>query len=324
VTVSFAPKVSVIMNCLNGEKYLRKAIDSVYTQTYTNWEIVLLDNASIDCTAKIANSFDQKLRYFRNDVTIPLGQARNTALRQAQGELIAFLDSDDVWLPNKLEKQIPLFENAPLVGLVFSDTILRYQEDRESSTYFSEHHYFPPKGKIFPALLCHYSIPMLTTVIRKEVLEALEQWFDESYKVCDDFDFFLRVAYAWNCDYVNEPLASCLIHNEAATVRYHRHAAGEKLKTLNKLCARYPSIEENYGAELGKLRGQIAYTQGKSLWRDGESTAARATFKSYIGSPKFFATYLATFLPYPWAESLIRLLRRGLASLRISCHRFAG
>lgn len=316
MTVLFAPKVSVIINCLNGEKYLRQAIESVYAQTYTNWEIVLLDNASTDRTAEIAKSFDQKLRYFRNEPTVPLGQARNLALLQAQGGLIAFLDSDDVWLSDKLEKQIPLFENAPLVGLVFSDTILQYQEEGRSTTYFAEHHYFPPKGKIFPALLSHYSIPMLTTVIRKEVLDSLDQWFDGSYKVCDDFDFFLRVTYLWNCDYVNEPLASCLIHNEAATVRFHRHAATEKLKTLGKLKLLYPDIEKLYGAELDKLRWQIAYTQGKSYWRDGECAAARTEFRSYIGSPKFLVSYFGTYLPYCWIEFLARGVRYGLGALK--------
>lgn len=303
------------MNCLNGEKYLRQAIESVYSQTYKNWEIVLLDNASTDRTAEIATSFDQKLHYFRNEMTVPLGQARNLALQQAQGELIAFLDSDDVWRPNKLEKQIPLFENAPSVGLVFGDTFLHYYEEGRNATYFAEHHYYPPKGKIFPSLLKHYSIPMLTAVIRREVLDSLDHWFDGSYKVCDDFDFFLRISYVWDCDYVNEPLASCLLHNEAATVRFHRYAATEKLKTLGKLSARYPDIEKCYGAELSKLRRQITYTQGKSYWRDGECAAARAKFRSNVSSPKFLVSYFATFLPYPWVESTARGLRYGMGNL---------
>jgi len=316
LAVKHEPLVSVIMNCYNGEKYLREAIDSVYAQTYQNWEVVLFDNASTDHSAEIAKSFDQKLRYFRNDVTVPLGQARNLALRQARGELIAFLDSDDVWFPAKLEKQIPLFENAPLVGLVFGDTILHYKEDGRSVSYFVEHDYYPPKGKIFPALLQNYSIPMLTAVIRKEVLETLDEWFDEDFRVCDDFDFFLRIAYKWDSDYVNEPLAKCLIHSEAATARLYRYAAAEKLRTLDKLRRRYPDIDECYRTELGRLRRQIAYTQGKSFWRDGKNAAARAEFRSYMGSPKFLVTYFATFLPYLWFEAIIRWLRRGLVMLR--------
>jgi len=93
------PRVSVIMNCLNGEKYLREAIESAYAQTYKNWEIIFWDNASTDKSAEIAKSFDEKIRYFRSDENYCVGKVRNLALAQAKGEFIAFLDCDDTWLP---------------------------------------------------------------------------------------------------------------------------------------------------------------------------------------------------------------------------------
>ncbi|MEB3828453.1 glycosyltransferase family 2 protein, partial [Phormidium sp. CCY1219] len=103
------PLVSVIMNCYNGEKYLKEAIDSVYAQTYPNWEIIFVDNASVDQTAAIANSYDNRLKYFRNPLTVKLGESRNIACEHAKGEFLAFLDCDDIWMPDKLELQIPLF-----------------------------------------------------------------------------------------------------------------------------------------------------------------------------------------------------------------------
>ena len=81
--------VSVIMNCLNGDRYLSEAIESVYAQTYPNWEIVFWDNASIDDSSKIAKSYGDRVRYFRNDTTYRLGKVRNLAVSQAQGEYIA-------------------------------------------------------------------------------------------------------------------------------------------------------------------------------------------------------------------------------------------
>src|SRR5437868_4501867 len=102
-----APLVSVIMNCLNGEQFLRDAIDSVIAQTYANWEIVFWDNASTDASASIAQSYhDDRIRYFRGDSTVPLGHARNLAIQKSRGTFIAFLDCDDLWLPTKLEKQL--------------------------------------------------------------------------------------------------------------------------------------------------------------------------------------------------------------------------
>ena len=84
------PLVSVIMNCYNGDKYLRAAIESVYDQTYKNWEIIFWDNASTDNSAAIANSYDAKLRYFYSKETVTLGAARNKALKQCKGEYISF------------------------------------------------------------------------------------------------------------------------------------------------------------------------------------------------------------------------------------------
>jgi len=123
-TTQNIPKVSVIMNCYNCSKYLREAIDSVYAQTFTNWEIIFWDNASTDNSSNVAKSYDAKLRYFCNDKTTPLGNARNLAVQQACGEYIAFLDCDDIWLPEKLKLQINLLDNKPEVMLVFSDNYI--------------------------------------------------------------------------------------------------------------------------------------------------------------------------------------------------------
>lgn len=321
MAVPGTPRVSVIINCLNGESFVRAAIDSVYAQSYTDWEIVFFDNASTDGTADIARSYDQKLRYFRNDTTVPLGQARNLALHQARGELIAFLDADDLWLPAKLEKQIPLFANAASVGLVFADTVMRYQELGRTTTYFAEHNYRPPRGRIFPALLSHYSIPMLTVVIRRDVLASMGEWFDERFHVCDDFDFCLRVAHDWECDYVDEPLASCLIHGAAATVRFRQRAAPERLLVLDKLRARHPDVDQRHGHEMRQMRRQIVYMLGKSHWHDGDGARARTELSPYLRHPKFLATYAATFLPYATADGLAGRVRRGMTALRAFARR---
>ena len=97
------PLVSIIMNCFNGEEFLCEAIDSVYAQSYTNWEIIFWDNASTDQTASIAKSYDKKLKYFRTSKTTSLGEARVAATKKARGKYLAFLDVDDkkYWLKPK-------------------------------------------------------------------------------------------------------------------------------------------------------------------------------------------------------------------------------
>ena len=100
------PLVSVVINCYNGEKYLNEAINSIYSQTYTNWEIIFWDNVSTDNSAAIAKFYDHKLKYYCSDIYTPLSQARFQAVKKANGEYLAFLDCDDIWNADKLEKQV--------------------------------------------------------------------------------------------------------------------------------------------------------------------------------------------------------------------------
>ena len=113
-------KVSVILNCLNSTEYLREAIDSVYAQTYSNWEIILWDNASTQDVQSFIKGYDNRLSYFRAVKTVNLGEARNLAMSKATGNLIAFLDCDDIWMPEKLSLCIPRFDD-PEVGLAYTN-----------------------------------------------------------------------------------------------------------------------------------------------------------------------------------------------------------
>ena len=112
------PLVSIIVNCYNGEKYLQGAINSIYAQSYQNWEIIFWDNNSNDSSAEIALSCDKKLRYYKSQSTTPLGKARTQAVSKAKGEYLAFLDCDDLWHEKKLEKQVDKIINSQDVGLV--------------------------------------------------------------------------------------------------------------------------------------------------------------------------------------------------------------
>src|SRR3989337_956605 len=123
--LTIKPTVSVIMNCLNCSKYLREAIDSVYAQTYKDWEIIFWDNCSTDSSSDIAKNYDSHLRYFKGEEFLPLGIARNKAVGQAEGEYVAFLDCDDLWLPKKLELQMPLFEKGKDTILIYSNYLVR-------------------------------------------------------------------------------------------------------------------------------------------------------------------------------------------------------
>jgi len=97
------PLVSVVMNCYNSDSFLKEAIESVYNQTYSNWEIIFWDNASTDNSANIAKSYDERIKYYLAPKTTPLGEARNLALSYTTGEYVAFLDCDDIWISDMID-----------------------------------------------------------------------------------------------------------------------------------------------------------------------------------------------------------------------------
>jgi len=292
------------MNCFNGQEYLREAIDSVYCQTYPDWEIIFFDNASTDRSAEIANSYDERLRYFRSERAIPLGSARNHALQKASGEYIAFLDTDDVWLPAKLEKQVALMESNPTVGLVHSDVVNLNQREGERISHFALLGHKPPRGRVFGYLLKFNALSMPSVMLRTMALRAQPEWFDERFEIYPDFDLFRRIAHDWGCDYVDEPLAIYRLHTASSSARKHTYAAQEIAQTIEKFLRLYPDIERDHGAEINFLKAMIAYQRGKSYWRAGQAQDARKEFSRYLNIPKVATAYAASFMPYPLVERL--------------------
>src|SRR5688572_25586270 len=109
------------MNCYNGEKYLREALDSVVAQTYQNWELIFWDNQSTDGSAAICKSYrDPRIRYFYAPTHTELGPARILAFQQIRGEFVAVLDADDISHPERLARQVAFLQSRPEVALVGS------------------------------------------------------------------------------------------------------------------------------------------------------------------------------------------------------------
>ena len=115
------PLVSIIMNCYNGETFLRESIESILSQTYENWELIFWDNRSKDNSVKIFSDYkDKRFKYYYAPKHTFLYEARNEAIKKASGEYLAFLDTDDYWQKDKLKFQLPLFQN-PEVNVVYGN-----------------------------------------------------------------------------------------------------------------------------------------------------------------------------------------------------------
>ncbi len=305
------PVVSIIMNCYNGEAYLREAIDSIYAQSFEDWEIIFWDNASTDNSANIANSYDKKLKYFRAESTTSLGAARNLALSKASGEFIGFLDTDDRWLPSKLEKQISLFQSNNQLGIVHSDVLCRDEMSGKSYGHFANLGHEPERGNIFQYLLMNNAIGMQSVVLRKKALLEQDTWFDERFEIYTDFDLFRRIAHDWQVDHVRDILAVYRIHEASSSTKFHSKAADELALTLEKFRKLYPEFDGLYQKETRYLEAMVCFQRGKSLWRSGQSANARREFRKFLTVPKVLLAYFSSYFPYSLAISVSRRLSKG-------------
>ena len=189
-----SPNISVIMNCFNGEKYLREAIDSIYAQTYSNWEIIFWDNASSDNSSRIANSYDKKLKYYRSDKNTKLGEARVNALEKALGDYVAFLDVDDILLPYMLEEQLNIFNNSTeALGFVYG-RVEFFSEDRSSKyNYVFKETESLKSGEIFSDLCKENFIPWPSVLVsRKRLLEC--GGFPSDFYISTDYWIFINMS----------------------------------------------------------------------------------------------------------------------------------
>jgi glycosyltransferase involved in cell wall biosynthesis len=310
-----APLVSVIMNCYNSDKYLREAIDSIYAQTYQNWEIIFWDNVSTDTSAAIAQSYqDGRLRYFCGETNVPLGHARNFAIEKSRGKFVAFLDCDDLWMPEKLEKQIPLFLADEKVGLVYSDTYFFNDQGFQQQLYAKK---VPYRGYCFSELLNHYLISLETAVVRKSALESLDHWFDVNFNMIEEYDLFVRIGLDWKIDFSPYVLAKWRVHGESLSWKVPDRFVQETREMLEKLQA-VPKIQLNYAHDMALAWHGLALSEAKMLWKKGDGFAARRVIlRSPRRNLKAFLFWVGSFLPFPLIESIYKFVAGSVTPTKV-------
>jgi glycosyltransferase involved in cell wall biosynthesis len=215
------PLVSILMNCYNGEKYLREAIDSVLAQTYQNWEIIFWDNLSTDRSAEIFKNYsDARLKYFYAPKHTWLYEARSYAIEKASGDFIAFLDVDDWWLPSKLEKQIPLFADSE-VGIVCGNYWVVSERKNKRWVALRQP---APTGWVLNDLLKTYFVGLVTLVVRRSALDSLNYSCDPRYHIIGDLDLVVRLSVHWKLDCEQKPVGFYRAHDSNGSIKHHsRH-----------------------------------------------------------------------------------------------------
>ncbi len=212
------PLVSVIMNCYNGESYLKEAIDSVISQSYSNWELIFWDNQSTDKTKSIVTSYsDSRLKYHIATNKTPLSEARNLAIEKAQGEYLAFLDSDDIWDFRKLEFQMNAILSDKSVGIAYCGFETLLTSDNLSAinqaNYYSKFKYVNHSAKPIYNLLLQGNFIVFSTVIISTEIFKLTGGFSENLSQNEDYEILLKAACHTNAICIAENLVKYRIHS---------------------------------------------------------------------------------------------------------------
>lgn len=306
------PRVSIVMNCYNGEKYLRQAIDSVFAQSFGDWEIIFWDNASTDATAQIARSYDERLRYFRSAQQTTLGRARREAVKQARGEWVGFLDCDDWWLPNKLQVQMDALEGSRYV-LCYSGI----EEFDASGALVRRVEPAPGSGDLFERLLLQFDINMVTPLLRLDVLRRHDLNFEPEVTASEEYNLFMRVAAKGEVLAMPQVLGAYRVHSGSLTDRQIARWHVEREFTLDQLRRENPGIEARYPRAFREASARGEYYKARYQMSEGKAAEARATLKSITDVGwKYRVLHAVAYLPALW-EVLHRPSLKRVAATRI-------
>tara|TARA_Y100000748_G_C15483650_1_gene483894 strand:+ start:186 stop:1103 length:918 start_codon:yes stop_codon:yes gene_type:complete len=300
-----SPYVSIIMNCFNGEKFLNEAIDSVYNQSFIDWEIIFFDNASNDNSHEIANSYDDKLRYIRIDQNVCLGKARNLAMKRASGKYIAFLDCDDLYLPFKLEQQVSLMDKNKFV--------MSYGGAQIIDEYGSLRGNKPAKnfsGSIFKNLLLNYEINMQSVMLLRSYTISENLSFPETFQYGPDYDLFMDIASKQDVGVINDQIVKTRIHSGALTHK-KLHCIRDELKsTIDRLVASNPTLAKDYKEEIKLAYGKFEFYQAVYLITSENPLEARKIIKKIINQRwQYLILYILLILNLP-KKFILSLLNR--------------
>jgi glycosyltransferase involved in cell wall biosynthesis len=268
----FSLKVSIIVPTYNRAHLVIETINSILAQTFKDFELIVIDNESSDNTEEVIKSYsDGRIRYFRNQNNGLVAVNRNYGINKANGEYIAFCDDDDLWMPEKLERQVKLLDLNKELGLVYSDSyIMNENGNLERYTLLSSSKLF--RGNVFDKLFQMNFIPMLTVMIRREVLSKVGG-FDPKYIIAQDHDLWLRIAEHYPIDFTEEPLAKYRIHGGSVS-RNWELAANEGFRLIEYWLEKKANLERGFRGRVKQRRAILNSSLMLYYFRNGEKRKA--------------------------------------------------
>ena len=250
-------KISVIIPAYNSATYIDECIQSVLYQTYKAHQIIVVDDGSTDCTSNVISKFKNEIEYIYQPNSGP-SCARNKGVALSTGDWIAFLDSDDVWMPDKLEKQVNYMRNRSSVKLVVTDMFEGQHVDCERISTFNNFEGIM-EGHIFERLLKSSYIYTPTVLVEKNVLLEFGG-FNVSMNMMEDLDLFLRIAHKYEIGVLDELLVFRRRHSQNISMSFG--ALDRRALFWEKVLHDYPDMTDD---QVRLVVKQI----NRSIWESG-------------------------------------------------------
>ena len=255
--------------CFNGEQYIGEALASVLAQTHVDLEAIVVDDGSTDRSVTIARGFhDPRVRVI-TQANVGVAAARNRGVAEASGEYVAFLDQDDAWLPEKLERQLPLLGAPAAVGLVYCDCFIVAGTGAPLGRWSER--YALPRGRLFDRLIAEATVPISTVLLRRSTFEAVGG-FRTRYRFVEDLDLLLRVAALHTIEVVDRPLAKYRLHVASTSRTLGLEVAAEE---FGQLCDEWMARDAARRPSISRALARYRYVAGKTAFYQGNTDLAR-------------------------------------------------
>ncbi len=286
-------KVSVIVPTYNYGRFIEGCLNSIFSQTFKDFEVIVVDDGSTDGTGEIIKSYPRPVRsIYQENRGLPA--ARNRAIEASQGEYLAFLDSDDLWLPEKLGEQVRIMDGDRELGIVFSDASAFDGEKIIRESILEEESICT--GHCFARLFMGNFLVMPTVMIRKSCLRQTGL-FDETLPVVADYDLWLRISAFFRIGFVDRPLAMYRVHPSNMSKDFCRLLEDE-IRVVQKVIELYPEKVKKLGKKVNMRLSSLYDQYGLEWVEKGEiGRATRCFLRAILEWPlsmRSFYYFMAT------------------------------
>lgn len=229
------PLVSVLMPCYNVERYVEESLNSILGQTYSNLEIIVIDDCSTDKTLAILEKMaerDQRIKIYRNETNLKLIATLNKGIDLCNGKYIARMDADDIALPERLKKEVDFLEQHPDYDIVSTMFYTFHEGKKKQHLYINPERYEEIQAFIlFKSCVCHPAV-----MIRRAMFQNLDLKFEEKYLHVEDYALWSKAVYKTKIANINEPLLLYRVHKAQISSLYEQKQRENKIEVFKIHC----------------------------------------------------------------------------------------